>query len=348
MALTIVAACRDTAPTDAVQVLGSKPKSICIIGVTCQCSDPTNPACTPPPADTSLKLLCSDRLGHSDTEGGATIVRGDSVSCRASSATADPLVVATWSFLSSDTSFLHNRTDEGAVYVPDSSHWAGQMVKSGTVTVRGTIGAQSVTKSALVTVTNRDWSKDTVAYTIKPVGTEYGDPPVSIEQLGSNVHGAVYRIDLFAQVGNGPNHGLAFYSALPWRFTFDVSYNEKAMVRGSEFYKMQATRFVVVNGTPFCANTHVVDDIPLVKAHEGFKMTDINSHTEVYNRFFLNYVRDSAERKVDLAIQLNVDSLQFKADSLADAASEQITHNPSTNPYHTDCNFNFDSNRRLP
>src|SRR5476649_496959 len=46
MALVVVA-CRDHTPTQTVTAIGTK-ANICIIGVTCQCSDPTNPACVTP------------------------------------------------------------------------------------------------------------------------------------------------------------------------------------------------------------------------------------------------------------------------------------------------------------
>lgn len=136
-----------------------------------------------------LALTCSNPAGQSHA-GADTLVRAQTVSCKAlvtPAGATDALVITDWTFASSDGSFALSRRAVELPFSPDSTLWSGVMVKSGTVTVSGTVGGVPVNPaSSVITVTARNWSADTVAYQIIPVATPFKDPPDSVQELGSN------------------------------------------------------------------------------------------------------------------------------------------------------------------
>ena len=280
----------------------------------------------------TLRVICTP----------AAPLRGTTVVCAASMSDSSAFAVTGWSFAASDGSFTLERADVESPFIGDPTRWAGEMATSGTVTVRATVGG---TASAAISVTARDWSKDTGAYKIDTVGTPYDDPPKNVHQLGENT--PTPSVDTastsYFTIPSGPNAGRAYFVKLPFFLRFPVSYNEKAMRTGSIFYKMQPFARTVVQGTPYCARSRVVADIPGVKAHEGFNATDRNSHTEVYMRVFLQQVRVAAESLVaPSAADLTPSPLMATAHIKAYDESIRITHDSVTNPYQTDCKFNYD------
>ena len=90
------------------------------------------------------------------------------------------------------------------------------------------------------------------------------------------------------------------------------------------------------------ARSRVVADIPTVNAHEEFNSNDLNSHSEVYIRVFLQPVRVATESLVADPTSLTAEPLRVNADSVAGDVSIRITHDPATNPYRTNYTFNYD------
>ena len=270
----------------------------------------------------------------------ATVVRGASVSCAASASDGSAPANIAWKFTAADSSI-------GAITGPSTLTWSGPMVVSGAVEASATLGGASQTASAAVTVQPRDWSTQTIDVTITPLPTPYGDPPKDVHELGSNVMEANLRVDGISVIADGPNTGLAFFTALPFTASFRVNFNEKAMRVGSQFYSMQPRTSRVFQGVRYCGQDRVTGDIDLVKKHEGFSATDPNSHTDVYLRTFLAQVRGPAERLVAPAADLTAGPLRDAAHKAAAAESHRVTDGAG-NPYVTDCVFNFDQSLRIP
>ncbi len=216
----------------------------------------------------SLKLACS------------SVKRGEATTCTATRDDGGAVVPTKWTFSSSDSlmpGFTFTRDDDIS-----SATWTGIMVISGTVHVEAPVGGTTQSADAPVTVSARDWSAEKVKVTINPVGTSKGDPPKDVHDLGSNLPKLEYKALENVGLGTGPNSGLAFFKAIPFELGFDVSYNEKALRTGSRFWSMQPANRPSF-GTA-CGQGDITRAIPLVKKHEGYSETDLNSHTEVLVR----------------------------------------------------------------
>ena len=275
----------------------------------------------------------------------AAVTRGGSVKCTASASDGSTPTVTKWHFKSTDPSFTGPEV-EGPVGLT----WEGALVVSGVITVTGKIGTGAEqTKDAVVQVTPRDWSGQTIKSTITPVATPYDDPPRDVHQLGSNSMSFRTRADTYTSVVSGPNAGFAYFTALPFELFFEVNYNDKAMQVGSAFYNMQPVNATTYKGKRYCARSRVVSDIPLVKAHEGFGATDASSHTDTYTRAFLKEVSAVMEKYVAAsALDLNPQPVGAAASTVAADQSHQITDLSLANPYHSDCEFNYDPSLKIP
>ncbi|MEP6622271.1 MAG: hypothetical protein ABJE47_23310 [bacterium] len=143
-------------------------------------------------------------------------------------------------------------------------------------------------------------------------------------------------------VTEGPNTDLVFFDDLPFRTEFAVEYNANAMRDSSVFQHMQpATR----TGTT-CSKADVTGFISLVKAHEGFSITDHNSHSDVYKRSFEDSTRVPIERFVQRSTGANVDAIQDAARAWAGAESHRITG--GTYPFQAPCVFNYNPAQIYP
>ena len=273
-----------------------------------------------------------------------SVVRGSAATCSASMSDGSIPAVRTWHFSSTDALLPVFQRDGAA-----ATSWAGDLVISGTITVSASVGGVMQSKSAAVAVTARDWSRDTVEYTINEVPTPFPDPPPDEHSLGSNQLGYDIRLDTYVIVSSGPNEGVAYFKTLPFRLRFDVNYNSNAMVTGSRFFNMQPATARTFNGVSYCARSRVVSDVSLVKKHEGFSADDANSHTDVYKRFFLQEVRAPVEQLVSAdASTLNPSPVGAAASRVAAVQSHQITDLSSANPYRTNCVFNYDPMVTIP
>ena len=296
-----------------------------------------------------LKLTCSDRRGVSDAKGGATVVRADTVSCRAS-ATEGLLAVTDWSFASTGYPYSLTRTGgDDSTYARDSSTWTGPMFTAGLVTVGAKVGGVDQTASAQVLVTARSWNTrwlDSTRWTAREVAHRHGDPPAADSELGLNrVSPRRDAPSSYLMVGQGPNQGLLAFTRFPFILEFEVSVNYAAMQTGSNFYGMQP-RSATGN---YCSATTMVNSLPLVMKHEGFVPVDTIgsklSHTFNYKRWFRKTLNDSVEAFVDKDLDSfgeRIERLRDWGDSVAADSSNAITHRLGSNPFTLSCRFNYD------
>ena len=295
-------------------------------------------------APPELTLVCTPTV----------LLRGESISCTAGATDGSVISVTNWHFVSTD-SLLPSFQVDG----PTGPAWGGVMAISGVIAVTARVGTVTESKSATIRVNRRDWSAQTVPYTITPVNTysdtldvqyPYLDPPKTVHDLGQNAWAAYLTTDAIKMVGDGPNGGLAFFTALPFRLDLRVSYNESSMRIGSTFYSMQASSLYKKGNVTYCPRNRIVDDIALVKKHEGYNISDANSHTDVVFKTFNAFVRTGAESMVNLSSDLNADALRQSAKAEARHQSDIITDatTGSTNPYQTNCVFNYDQSLTLP
>jgi hypothetical protein len=119
------------------------------------------------------------------------VTRGEETTCTAT--TNDPnarIEVEKWWFTGTDSraeAFRYEQED-----VPTTS-WRGEMALSGTVHIRARVnGGELVEKSADVTVTNREWGTETIAYDVREVAYENAPssgrpllPPRTVRDLGA-------------------------------------------------------------------------------------------------------------------------------------------------------------------
>lgn len=281
----------------------------------------------------ALRATCAPRA----------VVRGSIVLCAAAATDSSPLQRVRWQFTSTDSIMPSFTTVDSS----SGTSWSGNVVLSGIIRASALVQGQEMSAADTVVVAARDWSQESVPYTITSVPTPSRDPPDSVADLGRNVLRPRVTLDTYRLISMGPNAGLVYFAGIPYLLHFEVSFNEKAMRVGSTFYSMQPRTAQTVRGVPYCARSRVVSDTVAVKRHEGFSMADENSHSQVMWRTFTDYVRQRAERLVGDE-QLGVVPLMRLADSVAFLETTRVTHGTRTNPYQTDCQFNYDPSLRFP
>jgi len=235
----------------------------------------------------ALKLTCSDARGVSDANGGATVVRAQSVHCKASldpEGSTEALTVTDWHFVSPDGTLSRNRHDVNPTFSPDSTVWAGPMITSGTVTVTAAIGnSLPQGKSALITVRPRRWTKDSIPhFPLNPDSIGQGSLPTqpdSVHDLGAEEHrwrnnGVIDTVLYRGLVEDGPNAYVYFVKTMPPVLdSVRILINEAALKRGSPFYfaQQQDTPGVVYNASNPCYRSDVVsaDTKDKILSHEG-------------------------------------------------------------------------------
>jgi hypothetical protein len=255
----------------------------------------------------ALKLTCSDVRGVSDAEGGATLVRADTVICR-SFATEGNLTVTGWSFASADSTFLIDRPESDPSFQADSTTWSGVMAMTGTVTVHATLGASPPTsRSAFVSVTPRDWRRRNIPGFPTPRRAGQGTLPPnprSYKQLGETdfyydtTANVAARHGTLRVIPSGPNEQLIFVSEIPPIFRdIEILTNDLALRSGSRFWYAQVesnARFAW--GTRSCSRSDVTSTSTLKKIldHEGDAFQQ-GSHTQVYRAAALDSVGPAVE-----------------------------------------------------
>ena len=262
----------------------------------------------------------------------ASLVRGDSIICVARAEPAgQSLVVTAWSFEGEP------RTD-GA---PDDTVWAGPMVRSGTIRVRGRIGGgpeQDVTVT--VDVRNRDWSGESPEVVTKRVPN--GDPHTGaalvpevqwIQDLGHTLYET--EPDVTEMVNHGPNADYLYFRDLKFRATGYYSLNDEALLPNSLLTRAQepdrsaaaaGERF----GTLYCEQRDVPRQESRLADHE-------KTHVRIYGDRFAEVLRPEYARfeqmvsKSDSTLTTVLDSVVSRASLDASLYSQSVVdaeHSP--------------------
>lgn len=324
-----------------------------------------------------LVLRCSDARGVSDATGGTTVVRGQSVICRASlspDGSTARLTVTQWIFVSTDSTLTRNRNETNPSFDPDSTVWAGPMITSGSVTVTAAVGNGSPsTRAALITVTPRDWSREPIPdWPLKPdsIGQGWLPPqPADVHDLGQiRAHyldngmlkdSAQITSPVRSRVDEGPNAFFYYLPKLPRLLDWiKISINETALKKDSDFWKAQIKYDpnVVYSSENWCYREDVISEatLKLIKGHEGTTWDTIPiSHAGRRMQLTREMVVPAVERvfaKADLGegaimdrwFQL-VTKMELKVDTLSDKPVD--TENPvllgSLARRNVGCNFRY-------
>ncbi|HEX8320904.1 hypothetical protein [Longimicrobium sp.] len=220
-----------------------------------------------------LELSCAGDLGSN------RVTRAQEIRClvKASSGTVQ---VQEWSFTGTDS---HGRlyTSPEEFTTPDTT-WGGQMVISGTVTVRARVnGGELLDRSVPVTVEPRDWRDRQPDYRfVQTPGDSRMVIPSRIEWAEDLGFASWFRTerpgdlppDDTAPVNGGPNDGLDYFAdnATISFFGFYVL-NTPAMTMGSDFYRAQDPNATgnVTSGINWCPPIVVARELPpRVERHE--------------------------------------------------------------------------------
>lgn len=234
-----------------------------------------------------LVLTCMDSNGTTDANGGATVIRAQVVTCRASLAPAGAtgsLTVSDWVFMSHDRWIVRRRSDLGQTFTPDSLTWTGPLVATGVVTVAATIDqSRSDSAASRVTVRPRAWTGDSIpGFPARPVVVGQGwlvPKPRRPADLGQikwwwRANDVVDDARFHALVTEGPNAFVYFVKTMPPVLdSILVAYNEIALSRNSAFYLLQEqdNSSRVFMGSNPCYRSDVVstDTRGKILAHEG-------------------------------------------------------------------------------
>lgn len=217
-------------------------------------------------------------------------LRGAVRKCVASSQEPQrPLVITAWSF-TSDSGDIVDRTEN----VSDSI-WQGRVVRTGHVKVRGTIGGESVTASAIIEVAPRSWTADSLKRpdTVNVVQNPgpLTSKPAAIADLGRAFGELIVNYPKMNQWlksidDNGPNHGWIYLLKMPAKESSLVHVNTAALADTSAFYRVQYDKDKTVGGVKYCGKDWVKTKFrPLADAHEGTTPeSQPNSHIGVHRR----------------------------------------------------------------
>jgi hypothetical protein len=227
-----------------------------------------------------IKLKCNG------AEAAITVTRGETVACEAfkDPASAPGTVIVTeWSFDG------QVRTD-GSV---TSTTWAGPMVQSGDVRVKGKVGEGGTVNAAAVSVAvaARNWAGRPVP--LDPPLEITRDPdvalrPTQLKQLGTTDHGTravLTQGRTYQAITEGPNTGLAYLLDIPMTAWVKIYLAQGALSVGSAFYNHQ-TPGPALAGT--CTQSDVAPFLPLVEEHEGVPdaagIFPLRSHAGLFTR----------------------------------------------------------------
>lgn len=280
-------------------------------------------------AAATLKLECT-----------GSVTRGQTAICTASVDPAEtPFSITAWAFRPSAAGLAEivRQTDI------NSTTWSGHMATSGTVHVTATVGPASQEKSATIQVTPRDLSSLAVALEITRSDPGNLPPrPTKENQLGRTEYEPDVNANTFEVIGDGPNTGLAFLTAVPVTMRITVSVNTAALAVGSDFYYLQKPPSNAITiGTGPCTQQDVTRVIPQIEAHEGTSRTTPNSHVKAFMDLFEPDARAFFEPIVAAGVPPGpLDDLHRMASHAAAVSGPQVDKSLA-NPFNINCRFQF-------
>lgn len=281
-----------------------------------------------PPA--TLKLECT-----------GSVTRGGSATCTAS---VDPSEA---SFTVTGWSFTPSQGGLGEIVRVDnvsSTEWSGHMAASGVVHVTATVAGSTQQKDATIAVTPRSPSSLAVALDIaKDYPGDLPAHPTRVQQLGHTYFVPEINVNnTFEVIADGPNTGLAFFTAVPVTMKITVMVNTVALSPQSDFYfRQKPPSNAVVIGTGPCTYTDVTRVIPQIEAHEGTSRTSPNSHVKAFMDLFEPDSRAFIEPIVAAGTPPGVlDDLQRISTNAANVSGPQVDKS-FANPFSINCNFQY-------
>jgi hypothetical protein len=281
-------------------------------------------------AAATLKLECP-----------GSVTRGQDATCSASVEPAEtPFIVTEWSFTPSDA----NLGTIVRIIEPNSTTWSGHMATSGTVRVTATVGSASQEKSATIQVTPRDLSSLAVALEITRSDPGPLPPhPTKEEQLGRTEYDPDVNVNnTFEVIGDGPNTGLAFFTAVPVTMRITVSVNTAALaVRSDFYYRQNPPSNAITIGTGPCTQQDVTRVIPQIEAHEGTSRTTPNSHVKAFMDLFEPDARAFFEPIVAAGVPPGPLDDLLRMSAHAAAVSGPQVDKSRANPFNINCTFKY-------
>jgi hypothetical protein len=278
----------------------------------------------------TLKLECT-----------GSVTRGQTAICTASVDPAETrFTVTAWSFTPSSGTL-------GEVTRPNdvnSTTWSGHMATSGTVQVTATVAGATQTKSATIEVTPRTLTSLGVAMQI--IRSDPGDlppRPTAVKQLGHTYYESKVNADnTFEVIGDGPNTGLVFFTAVPVTMEITVHVNTAALAVGSEFWHLQDPPTSAFRmGTFPCTRDDVTRAIPQIAAHEGIERTSPNSHVKEFMDLFEPEARAFFEPIVAAGTPPGpLDDLRRISAHARDVSGPRVDKSLA-NPFHLNCFFKY-------
>jgi hypothetical protein len=202
------------------------------------------------------------------------VVRGAQVTCSPVPATPSTvLTVSGWQFVGPELSAPVTSTST-------SLQWTGIAATSGVVSATGTIDGVTTRGSGTLTVSNRNWTQDTVQYAINNLGAlGLTSQPKAAGDLGNTSPNFLILPTPtgVTNISSGPNTGVLFYNQVPARAQEDIRINYVALSVGSAFYSKQPTSGPQTK----CKRVDVPPFVPVAEAHEG-TLLQAMSHTFVF------------------------------------------------------------------
>lgn len=230
-----------------------------------------------------------------------------------------------------------------------STVWIGKVVVGGVVTATGRVAGRPAAGSTAMTVTPRDWTNRRPAgYPESHFAPGQGPlpvRPVDSSQLGLAVYELKTRNDVQAYLGlvddGGPNHGLYYFSDIPWRTETLAYVNVVALSVGSDFYNAQLPKDKTVNGVKWCGKSSVVRYLAVVEAHEGTDpVNQPKSHVWLFLSEVWRLAGPASEGLTGTSTSLDAGPAQSSVQAQAHAKSQLADTDPAYIPtYH--CRFNY-------
>jgi hypothetical protein len=292
------------------------------------------------------------------------VVRGDDIKCDVSTPSGGALTDISWEFTGNGFRY----PDIAAGDFPASGvTWGGQMVMSGTVSVRAKVHGVELSKEVVVTVEARPEFLRRRVPVVPRVGTldDFSEndppdnPPNDQTDLGRSRARAVdagwnpsqdlteaVRLVGFVE-DEGPNHGLAYLKEVPLTIEATVLVHPELAI-GTQFYRAQATRRIDAGIQP-CLQSDFNRYIRLVKDHEGFDVKPV-SHLGFYESALNPAAAQAVEHIVGSAANVAAMARAWAAalDPVTRAARRRMgeLHDAAGGKVNFGCEFNWDRHRR--
>ncbi|MBI2408707.1 MAG: hypothetical protein HYV19_10445 [Gemmatimonadetes bacterium] len=319
-----------------------------------------------------LMLTCKNSNGETDSNGGTTVVRAQSVSCRAALApegSTQRITVSDWTFVSHDRWIVRKRSDVDPTFSNDSLAWTGRMVATGVVTVFAAVsGSQSDSASARITVHPRRWNGDSIPrFPPRPTVVGQGwlvDRPRLPGDLGQvrwrwRENDVVDSAAFHELISEGPNAFVYYLKAMPPVLdSIRVAYNQVALARNSAFHLLQEpdnpARIFSAANPCFRSDVISAETKDKILAHEGTNW-ELNppSHAGLMRKLTLALVPAAAE-SVFVQVesggrqglmnrwqQLVYDSVEAKIDTIAGEALHSVSRVQFGSGSRVGCSFAY-------